>query len=266
LVRIQRYSHPIGTKPDADIARGPTYTGKCELPLTTLCNFLNGEAARPVHLIKKGPRHMTACQVPKLHLPNHPVSDDQLVRALIRRDEAAFAQLIERYQRLLIGVALRYVPSLAVAEEVVQETWLGVLQGIHRFKGHSSLQTWIIRILINRAITHGTCEQRYVAWSTWSGTDVETSLHMAFFSSNAQRLSPHEQLCANDLGDHLGRAVAMLPHRERIVITLRDIEGWSSADVCASLGISNGHQRVLLHRARKRLRHHLDPLQAFLAS
>jgi RNA polymerase sigma-70 factor, ECF subfamily len=211
--------------------------------------------------MKEGPRHMTAYQFPDLPPPEHAViDDDRLVRALTGRDEDAFALLIERYQRQLTRLALRYVPTLAIAEEVVQETWLGVLQGIHRFRGNSSLHTWIVRILINRAITHGTREQRHMHWSASSFADVEAERHGSTLRTAAEPLSPHERVLANDINEQVGRAVATLPPRERVVITLRDIEGWTSTDVCAKLGISNGHQRVLLHRARLRVRQQLLPV------
>lgn len=216
---------------------------------------------------------MTACQTTQacasLNDPRGRCDDDRLVRALASRNEAAFVLLIERYQRQLTHLALHYVPNLAIAEDVVQETWIGVLQGIHRFRGETSLQTWITRILINRAITHAAREQRYIALSSYGMENVERSalpyvtqhaeanmndVQVAYITSAKL---PDEHVLANELGAYVRAAVATLPQLQRAVITLRDIAGLRSDEVRASLGISATHERVLLHRARMRVRQHL---------
>lgn len=198
-----------------------------------------------------------------------------LIAALRKGDQAAFERLIDQYHRPLLRLAMMYVPSRAVAEEVVQETWLGVLQGIARFEGRSSLKSWIFRILTNRAKTRGQREGRSVVFSDLARADAgaaETSVdpdqfwpadHPAWaniwvsYPRNWNEL-PEERLVSRETLDRVQAAIAALPPTQRQVITLRDVEGWSSEEVCNSLEITETNQRVLLHRARAKVRRDLD--------
>jgi RNA polymerase sigma-70 factor (ECF subfamily) len=170
-------------------------------------------------------------------------------------------------------MALGHVRTRAVAEEVVQETWLGVLDGLDRFEGRSSLKTWILRILVNRAKTRGAREARCVPFSSLGPADDEAPAvdparflgadhphwpgHWAAAPQSWAGV-PDERLLARETLEHLRRAIEALPARHREVIVLRDVEGWDSGEVCAALGLSEGNQRVLLHRARSSVRAQLD--------
>lgn len=198
-----------------------------------------------------------------------PASDESALLAALRRgDEAAFVELVGRHQRAMLRVASAYVPSRAVAEEVVQETWLGVLQGLARFEGRSSLKTWIFRILVNRARTRGEREGRSIPFSDLAPADAEGPTvdperflpaghpdagwwagHPASWDG-----APEQRLLAGEARGQIEAAIAALPDSQRAVISLRDVEGWGSAEVCDLLGISEGNQRVLLHRARAKVR------------
>ncbi|MDQ4076065.1 MAG: sigma-70 family RNA polymerase sigma factor [Chloroflexota bacterium] len=202
-------------------------------------------------------------------------SERRLIRALRAGDEAAFESLLERYHASMIRLAMLYVPSRTDAEEVVQETWLVVLQGLHRFEGRSSLKTWIFRILTNRARTHGQRAGRTVPFGdVWEG-DVQPDLpavdperflpadhpqwphHWASFPQSWAAL-PEARLLSQETLACIQQAVVALPTKLRQVITLRDIEGWTSSEVCHTLGITDTYQRVLLHRARCRVRRALE--------
>jgi RNA polymerase sigma-70 factor (ECF subfamily) len=206
-------------------------------------------------------------------LPESP-DEQQLVAALRAGDERAFETLIERYHRVLLRLALMYVPSRTVAEEVVQETWLGVLQGLARFEGRSSLKTWIFRILTNRARTRGQREGRSIpfsaAWSPEADSDepaVEADRFLPIEHQAAGHwvsrprdwnVLPEERLISHETRDQIQQAIDALPDSQREVITLRDVEGWSSEEVCNVLEISETNQRVLLHRARSKVRRALE--------
>jgi RNA polymerase sigma-70 factor (ECF subfamily) len=174
----------------------------------------------------------------------------------------------------MVHLAQGYVRSRAVAEEVAQEAWLGVLTGIGTFEGRSTLKTWILRILVNRAKTRAVREGRTIPFSALEGDEaaVEPSrFHPASDRAAGEWASPprrwdelpEERLLARETLEHARRAIEALPPRQREVIILRDVEGWSSGEVCDALELSEGNQRVLLHRARARVRaeleRHLDP-------
>ncbi|HVH13861.1 MAG TPA: sigma-70 family RNA polymerase sigma factor [Longimicrobium sp.] len=198
-----------------------------------------------------------------------------LVQALRERDDAAFELVLDRYYSSMLRTAMIYVGSRARAEEVVQETWLAVLGGIHGFHGRSSLKTWIFRILINRAKTCASREARVVPLSTlrggqedagWGGTpypadplDTLAADAGPAFGTGAEGATAEERLLSRELGEHIEAAMATLPARQREVIVLRDVEGCSAREVCNMLGISESNQRVLLHRARVRVRDALEP-------
>jgi RNA polymerase sigma-70 factor, ECF subfamily len=188
-------------------------------------------------------------------------TDADLLGRLREGDEQAFVTLVRRYHAAMLRLASGYVPSRAVAEEVVQDTWLGVVRGIAGFEGRCSVRTWLFRILINRARTAGARERRSVAVAD-AGPVVEASR----FDGTGHWISPPQQwiedaddrLHAAKLAGRLRSAIEELPGRQREVVTLRDVEGLSSEEVCVVLEISEGNQRVLLHRGRSRLRQVLE--------
>ena len=187
--------------------------------------------------------------------------DAELLARLRAGDERAFVTLVRRHHAAMLSVAAGYVPSMAVAEEVVQDTWLGVLRGLGGFEGRSSVRTWLFRILVNRARTAGVRERRSVAIG-----DAEPAVDRSRFDSTGHWAVPPEhwveeadnRLDAAKLAGRLRSAVSELPDRQREVVMLRDVEGLSSEEVCSVLDISEGNQRVLLHRGRSRLRQMLE--------
>jgi RNA polymerase sigma-70 factor (ECF subfamily) len=188
-------------------------------------------------------------------------SDAELIRRLRVGDEQAFVALVERYNGSMLRMAASFVPNRAVAEEVVQDTWLAVLRGIAGFEGRSSLRTWVFTILVNRARSTGTREQRSIPVAD-TGPVIDSSR----FGLDGSWLSPPEhwieeaedRLAAGKLADLLRSAMDDLPARQREVVVLRDMEGMSSEEVCEVLAISEGNQRVLLHRGRSKLRQVLE--------
>jgi RNA polymerase sigma-70 factor, ECF subfamily len=181
-------------------------------------------------------------------------ADAALLDALRTGDERAFATLVGRYQSRLLRVAESMLPSRAVAEEVVQDTWMGVVRGVDRFEGRSTVKTWLFHILINRARTAGAREVRMIPL----GDDV---LAGRFEASGAWSQPPEpwaeavdSRLLAEDLARRVRDCLCCLPEAQRQVLVLCDIEGIDGAEVCDLLGVSPGNQRVLLHRARTRLR------------
>jgi len=191
--------------------------------------------------------------------------DDALIPLLLARDPGAFSTLIDRYQRTLLRLARSFVPSQAVAEEVVQETWLGVIEGLAKFERRSTLKSWIFRILTNRARTRGVRENRttpFAALGTPDG-DPEPVVEAARFNSQGMWATPprrweddtaEKALIDKRAVEALEGALELLPQSQRAVLTLRDIEGLDSGEVCNILEISETNQRVLLHRARSKLR------------
>ena len=195
----------------------------------------------------------------------------QLVEALRSGDERAFEELLRMYQAALVRVAQIYVSSRAVAEEVVQETWLAVLNGIDRFEGRSSLKTWIFRILANRAKTRAAREGRTIPFSALrdaravpeAAVDADRFLdpeHPRWPGHWATRPTgwPEEQLLGQETQRVIDDAIERLPAAQRAVITLRDVRGWSAEEVCNALELTETNQRVLLHRARSKVRGALE--------
>jgi RNA polymerase sigma-70 factor, ECF subfamily len=203
-----------------------------------------------------------------------PTNEAELIAALRRGEEAAFVALINQHHASLVRVAQLYVPSRAVAEEVAQETWLGVLQGIDRFEGRSSLKTWIFRILTNRARTRGERESRSIPFAdlaTVTDEPYEGAVDPGAFLPDGHAYAgwwasppqswqgaPEERLLAGETRERIAAAIALLPPNQRSVITLRDVEGWSAEEVATLLGVSDANQRVLLHRARAKVRRELE--------
>jgi len=200
--------------------------------------------------------------------------DLALLSALRAGDEDAFTRLVDAHHGAMVRLAMAYVPSRSVAEEVAQETWLAVLGGLDRFEGRSSLKTWIFRILMNRAMTRGQREHRSIPFSALfdaSRESAEPSVEPERFQGPRGEQpggwadpprrwegAPEERLLARETLSLVGEAIDGLPPAQREVIVLRDVEGWSSREVCNVLGITETNQRVLLHRARSKVRRALE--------
>jgi RNA polymerase sigma-70 factor, ECF subfamily len=198
--------------------------------------------------------------------------DRALVDALRDGDVAAFAGLVDELSGPLIRLALAHVPSRAIAEEVVQDTWVGVIRGLDRFEGRSSLRTWIFQILLNNARTRGKREQRTLPFSAlgraedgdepavdadrFQGRRGEYPGHWA--RPPAEWDSPEVRLAGEDARRVMLDAIAALPERQREVLALRDIQGYSAAEACNALELTETNQRVLLHRARSKVRAALE--------
>jgi RNA polymerase sigma-70 factor (ECF subfamily) len=206
-----------------------------------------------------------------------PVSADpdaELLARLRCGDELAFRTLVERYTALMLRVARLHVRDRQAAEEVVQETWLAVVKGLERFEGRSTLKTWLFRILTNRAKTRGEREARSIPFSALVTTDInadEPAVNPDRFQGAAERWPggwsfpparwetlPQERLLSQETMQRVAQAIEQLPPAQRTVIRLRDVEGWHSDEVCEMLGLSHGNQRVLLHRARSKVRSALE--------
>ncbi len=199
--------------------------------------------------------------------------DRRLVAALRAGEEAAFEELIDRYHPALVRLAMAFVPSRAVAEDVAQDAWLGVLRGIDRFEGRSSLRTWLYRILVNTAKTRGVRESRSVPFAALAvegddGPSVDPrrfrplddpSLPGAWASPpHSWDGLPEATLLGRETLEVIDRAIGSLPPAQQQVIRLRDVEGFSAREVSDLLELSDANERVLLHRARSKVRQALE--------
>ena len=190
------------------------------------------------------------------------MSDNDLVRRLRSGDESAFAEVVDAYHSSMVRLAQTFVSSRAVAEEVTQDTWLAVLKGIGRFEGRSSLKTWIFRILSNRARSTGVREQR----TTPVDLSDEAAVDRRRFDAGGAWSDPPahwsdevvDRFSSGPLVAQVRAAISDLPESQRAVVTLRDLDGLSSKEVCDVLQISEVNQRVLLHRGRSRIRARLE--------
>jgi len=195
------------------------------------------------------------------------ISDEETLAALRAGDERAFRDLFARSYPMMKRVARAYVASDAVAEEIVQETWMAIVTGIDRFEGRSALGTWIFSILTNQAKSHSARENRAAPFSSIVPRDIEKPAmdpdrfqkdddawpgHWATPPRPWQK--PERRLLSLETREHLKDALAELPERQRLIVGLRDIDGHSAEEVCDLLGLSQENQRVLLHRGRSRLR------------
>jgi RNA polymerase sigma-70 factor, ECF subfamily len=202
------------------------------------------------------------------------VRDERLIAGLRAGDESVFAELVDTHGEAMLKIAAGMVSSAAVAEEVVQETWLAVFTGIHRFEGRSSLRTWIFRILMNTANTQRARDARSLPFSDLGREllDDEPAVDPErFLPPEGQRWpghwstppqawnsDPESRVLATETLEIVRGVLDTLPSGQRAVVTLRDVQGWTSEEVSEALGLSRGNQRVLLHRARSRLRRVLD--------
>jgi RNA polymerase sigma-70 factor (ECF subfamily) len=190
------------------------------------------------------------------------LSDEELVAGLRDGDERAFVVLVQRHHSQMLYLAQTFVATRAVAEEVVQDAWLGVIRGIGNFEGRSSLKTWILRIVINRARSIGSKEHRETRFVGRRSSEEPTR-----FAADGAWASPlphwseavDDRLSAEALSDSVHSAIATLPRQQRLVVTLRDVDGLSSTEVCALLSLKESHLRVLLHRGRSTVRSIIEP-------
>lgn len=198
-----------------------------------------------------------------------PEADSALVERLRAGDEDAFMALVRQLSPSLLRVARMYVPTQAAAEDVVQETWLGVLNGIDRFEGRSSLRTWIFRILVNRARTRGVRERRTVPFATLASeesagefvpVDLDRFAPDGSWAAPPRRWEedPELALRSDEAVAKIRAEVEKLPDMQRLVITMRDLEGLGSEEVRNALDLTETNQRVLLHRARSKVRAALE--------
>ncbi len=212
--------------------------------------------------------------LPPPHAESRPDEEAALLRSLRARDETAFEEILDRLHPSMLRLARLYVRSHEEAEEVVQETWLGVLAGLDRFEGRSSVKTWIYRILVNRARSRGKRESRLVPFSgltaAVAGNEEASSEGEWYVSSDAladvtwhgsgwHSPAPDDAAYLKEVRTLIDGAIDHLPVRQQEVITLRDLEGFPAPDVCDLLKISEANQRVLLHRARLKVRAALMP-------
>lgn len=201
-------------------------------------------------------------------------AESALLSALRRGEAQAFNQLVAQYHNSLVRIAQMFVDDPVIAEEVAQEAWVGVLRGLARFEERSSLKTWLFTIVSNLAKTRGKREKRSLPFSAFDnydqdidepvvpqerfrGADDPYPGHWAIKPA-PWHTDPVSQALSREMHSHLDAAVAHLPEQQRTVITLRDIEGWTPEEVCNALGIAETNQRVLLHRARSKVRRALE--------
>ena len=200
--------------------------------------------------------------------PGHLDRDDEaLLGGLRAGDERVFSALVDRWTGVMLRLALSHVESRAIAEEVVQEAWLTVLRSLGRFEGRSSLRTWVLGIVVNLARSRARAERRSIGWSESGGPVVDST---RFLAADHPRWphhwamepitwgTPEQELLAEETRKVILDAVDGLPPAQREVLVLRDLEGAPAADVCNILGLTDTHQRVLLHRARSRVRNALE--------
>lgn len=186
------------------------------------------------------------------------IEDAAIVDRIRRGDDAVFDHLLEKYYSAMLRVALPFVRSPEEAEEVIQDTWIAVLAGIDRFEGRSSFKTWMFRILINRARSRAKREHRTVPFSACEPTDAYEAEPWSRTQAD-ETSSPEQDVLNAELRHSIERAISTLPRLQRMVITLRDVEGWTAQEVCDTLAISAANQRVSLHRARMHVRERLAP-------
>jgi RNA polymerase sigma-70 factor, ECF subfamily len=211
----------------------------------------------PVGLVK----HVRKSTGDLLGGPPTSTGDRELLERLRAGDEEAFVALVGRHNRALFCVARSFVPTSAIAEEVVQDTWMAVVRGLSKFEGRSSIKTWLVRITINRARSTGRRESRVLPLSR-----SEAAVDPNRFDKSGQWMTPPEyfvedtedRLIAGLLSERIRSSLENLPEIQRQVVTLRDVEGLDSKEVCKLLEITEVNQRVLLHRGRSRLRQDLE--------
>jgi RNA polymerase sigma-70 factor (ECF subfamily) len=218
-------------------------------------------------------RHLARREVRFMLTVGRTDTDAQLVMALREGDEAAFLTLVKRHQPLMLRVARSYVHDPRAAEDVVQETWIALLERIDAFEGRATLKTWLFRVLVNRSITRAQRDRRTLPFcaledDSGEGDDGPTVDPTRFLDPEHPRWPghwasdppplPEQRLLARETLDRVRAAIDALPARQRSVIVLRDIGGFSAEEACDALDVSEANQRVLLHRARAKVREELE--------
>ena len=196
-------------------------------------------------------------------------TDAELIKRILAGDEGAFSQLVDCHHATMVRVARAIVRNGPSPEEVAQDTWVAVLKSLHKFQQRSSLKTWIFKILTNRAKTLALREARSVPFSAMEDKN-QPAVDPERFGGNGMWTrppqpwaeSPEQLALRQEVRDQVVKAVAELPERQRLVVTLRDLEGWTAEEVCEALEVEPVNQRVLLHRARSKVR---QTLESFLA-
>ena len=194
--------------------------------------------------------------------------DEALLRALQRGDERVFTQLVERWSGAMLRMALVHVESRAVAEEVVQEAWLTMLRSLHRFERRSALRTWVLGIVVNLARARGRAERRATPVASPDGGPASDAARFRppdaadwpdhWAVGPTPWPTPEDELLAGETREVILRALEALPRAQREVLVLRDLQGWSPAETCTALELTEANQRVLLHRARTRIRQAIE--------
>ena len=196
--------------------------------------------------------------------------DEELVDRLRAGDEAAFGLILDAWSPAMLRLARRCVPTPDLAAEAVQDTWLAVVEGLAGFAGRAALKTWVFRILLNKARRMGGRESRTVPWSSVTPEDSGPTVEPARFQGPDEPYpghwrevpdrwpAPEDAVLAAEMRHRAGAALAELPERQRVVLTLRDVEGYDAVEVCSILDITAANQRVLLHRARAHVRRRLE--------
>ena len=202
-----------------------------------------------------------------------PAGQDEIVAALRAGDEATFAALVDELSPSMLRVALMFVPTRAAAEDVVQEAWLGVIKGLPKFEGRSSLRSWTFSIVINRAKTRRSRDFRLVPSATmtapepdgpvvdparFQGPDGKYPGHWTSTGAPRPWEEPEGRALGREIGEIITGALDELPERQRLVVQMRDVQGMSSEETCAALQLTQQNQRVLLHRGRSALRAALE--------
>jgi len=237
---------------------GVTYANEWELGAEAACSLPRTRTAG-----RNRPRSARASA------PSAAQEDSSLVTRLQAGDEAAFNVLVDRYHGALVRVSMNYVADLSVAEEVVQEAWLGVIEGIGGFEGRSSLKSWLFSIVIHKAKDRGVREKRYVSMTLSDSEDAEEpAVDPSRFRASGEwglppqqwdELTPERLLESSQHLTLLQRAIAELPATLREVLVMRDLEDMDCKDICALLKITESNLYVRLHRARERVRAALEP-------
>ncbi len=216
--------------------------------------------------------HDDSCRIQRYRggdlTPSGSEDDDALLAGIEAGDEAAFTKLVERYHGPFVRLALNFVASRPVAEEVAQEAWVAILERIGAFEGRSSLRTWMLRIVTNRAKTRGVRERRSVPFSAMGESgDTEPVVDPSRFKPDGswrnpperwENVTPEQIASGREARQCLERALDALPPNQRTVVALRDVEGLSAEEVCNVLDVTETNQRVLLHRGRAKLRKALE--------
>ena len=196
-----------------------------------------------------------------------PDDDDALLKGLRHGDERVFSELVDRWSRMMLRLALSRVESRAVAEEVVQDAWLTVLRSLDRYERRSTLRTWVLGIVVNLARSRARAERRAAPFALEMERSVDQSRFLPathprwphhWADEPAAWRTPEDELLAGEARTVILEAIEALPPAQREVIVLRDVDGMSAADVCHVLALTDTHQRVLLHRARSRIRNALE--------